>query len=448
MKFYMISVLLNNDSYVRYKENRFNNNNDIYNNLYNDYFFRKYKKENMKNDMLYNESERYTFSPLINKSGYVTFAPNNLNNLGGYKPYYPKYESYMKKGPYQNYSNFADKYPLDRRNTYTETNLYSNNFDKFNNLYNRNNHTQDHINNSTLNDYIKNTFRNNKINRLNKTDYGFYNPKKKHKNITLNNFDNINSKISEYLNNFNNNNRRINNNRKSSNKYDNNKNNNESIYTSYFRKSNKMDNFYNNKSNNKNNKRLNYSTNPKNTDNNSTKNNINNYFNRDDKSNKKIFSKSKEYFYTFNKENKNKNKNQANKNMNMNMSQKNSNISLNPSSLGVDQLKTYYTNKPNNINIGNGLTSNVNSASERMMDTQYHFLNGLKMASGEVNEYFYDFNTKKSKLDKNDDILSLQSLNDSKMMELANRYLSEEEDSTEKYQMNNIIYSKKKYTNK
>ncbi len=57
------------------------------------------------------------------------------------------------------------------------------------------------------------------------------------------------------------------------------------------------------------------------------------------------------------------------------MSQKNSNISLNPSSLGVDQMKAYYTNKPNNINVGNGLTSNVNSASERMVDTQYHFLN-------------------------------------------------------------------------
>ena len=31
------------------------------------------------------------------------------------------------------------------------------------------------------------------------------------------------------------------------------------------------------------------------------------------------------------------------------------------------------------------------------------------------------------------------------MMELANRYLSEEDDSTEKYQMNNIIYNKKKF---
>ena len=108
-------------------------------------------------------------------------------------------------------------------------------------------------------------------------------------------------------------------------------------------------------------------------------------------------------------------------------------------------MKTYYTNKKktsnNNLNKGN---SNINSASPRPLDTQYHFLSGLKMTSGEVNEYFYDFNSKKG--NKNYDqksVQSLQSLSDSKMLELANHYLSEE-DSVEKYQMNNIIYNKKK----
>ena len=109
-------------------------------------------------------------------------------------------------------------------------------------------------------------------------------------------------------------------------------------------------------------------------------------------------------------------------------------------------MKTSYTNKPIISNTINGVTSNINSASERILDTQYHFLNGLKMASGEVNEYFYDFNNgKKSIKEQNDDTQSLQSLSDSKMLELANKYISDEDNSVENYQMNNIIYNKKKY---
>ena len=64
-------------------------------------------------------------------------------------------------------------------------------------------------------------------------------------------------------------------------------------------------------------------------------------------------------------------------------------------------------------------------------------------------EYFYDFNSgRKGNKDKNDDqrsVQSLQSLSDSKMMELANHYLSEEDNSEENYQMNNIIYHRKKH---
>ena len=72
------------------------------------------------------------------------------------------------------------------------------------------------------------------------------------------------------------------------------------------------------------------------------------------------------------------------------------------------------------------------------------------MTSGEVNEYFYDFNKKDSN-DKNDDqktTQSLQSLSDSKMLELASQYANEEDNSSENFQMNNILHSKKKYKNK
>ena len=159
----------------------------------------------------------------------------------------------------------------------------------------------------------------------------------------------------------------------------------------------------------------------------------------EDKNNKKLYNESRDYYSYNNKENKNRNNNKD-------LSKKNSNVSLNPSSLGVENTKTFYTNKQktsnNNYNVG---TSNINSASSRMVDSQNHFINGLKMAPGEVNEYFYDFNSKRGKNDDQKSVQSLQSLSDSKMMELANRYLSEEDDSVENYQMNNVVFNKKRY---
>ena len=58
------------------------------------------------------------------------------------------------------------------------------------------------------------------------------------------------------------------------------------------------------------------------------------------------------------------------------------------------------------------------------------------MISG-VNEYFYDFNSNDKKNNKGE--LSLQSLSDSKMMELANKYIIEDDNSSENYKMNNIL---------
>ena len=176
--------------------------------------------------------------------------------------------------------------------------------------------------------------------------------------------------------------------------------------------------------------------------------NIDNYFNKNGKKIKNLKMNER-----LNKNNKLKTKYNITynnlkdkKENNNNKSKKNSNASLNPSSVGM---KTFYTNKPitTNNNIGTGVDSNINSASSRKNDPQNHFLNGLRMTSGEVNEYFYDFN-KKDYNNNNDDqktTQSLQSLSDSKMLELANYYINEEDDSTEKYQMNNVVYNKKKH---
>ena len=44
--------------------------------------------------------------------------------------------------------------------------------------------------------------------------------------------------------------------------------------------------------------------------------------------------------------------------------------------------------------------------------------------------------------------LSMQTISDSKIMELAGKYVNDEDNSSENYHMNNIIYNKKKYINK
>ena len=128
----------------------------------------------------------------------------------------------------------------------------------------------------------------------------------------------------------------------------------------------------------------------------------------------------------------------------------NSNKSLNPSTFdGVEHLKTNYTNQQNinNIKSTNAILSNINSASSRIYDTNY------KMISG-VNEYFYDFNSgnkRNNVINTNNNEqkdLSVQTLSDSKIMELAGKYVNEEDNSSENYRMNNIIYSKKKYISK
>ena len=444
MKFYKNTVL------SRFKGSRgiqWVNNRKIYNKLYNDYSIRNLKKENMKKNHFYSQSELYPFSPLINQSGYTTsFTPNNKINT----PRSSRYNSYRRSNPInQNWDPNSEYIPLWRRNTLTEGNLYGNkNPNKFkdnnffiNNDFNNNDnilrgYPSDYLYNSK---FIKPSYSNK--NMLNRTDYGFFNPNSnsknkrnnRNRNIYSNKDDEINNQISQYLNNFRDNNNKLpgfspKKRTKSSNKF--NKGNqfdisgqmkdNENPYNT------NIDNYFNKKGGKKNAN----SINKNNTRNKSKKNK--------EENNKKIYNDSKEYFYTFSKEN-NKNGTKNNKD-----SKKNSNASLNPSSLGA---KTFYTNRPmttnNNLNTGNGVLSNINSASSRMLDTQYHFLNGLRMASGEVNEYFYDFNSSRS--GKNDDqktTQSLQSLSDSKMLELANYYINEEDDSAENYRMNNVVYNK------
>ena len=135
----------------------------------------------------------------------------------------------------------------------------------------------------------------------------------------------------------------------------------------------------------------------------------------------------------------------------------NNNKNINHSSFnGLDIIKTNYSshqkNSNNNINSGNNVLSNVNSISSRINETNNnsHFLNGIKMISG-VNEYFCDFNSGNRNKNNNNEQkteLSLQTLSDSKLLELASRYANEDDNSSENYQMNNILHNKKKLKSK
>ena len=389
------------------------------------------------------QSELYPFSPLINQSGYITFSPRN----GIYSPNISRYNSFQKNRiANQNWPSLSEYNSLGR-NILTEGNLYNNkNPIKINgyNYFDRNDN--DNIIYGYQDDYFhKSKYKKSNLykrNNLNRTDYEFHTPNHKNKNgiknknIYTNRDEEINSQIFQYLNNFRKNNRNLNHNDK--------KHNNNYLNTTP-RKRKKSYNKLNlgNKFDFEGHKispLINDIKSPYNA-------NVNNYFNKNNK-NSKISEK-------FNKNNKINNKydikyNNLKDKKENNNSKKNSNASLNPSSVGM---KTFYTNKPinTNNNIGTGVGSNINSTSSRKFDNQNHFLNGLRMTSGEVNEYFYDFNKKDYK-DKNEDqktTQSLQSLSDSKMLELANYYINEEEDdSTENYQMNNVVYNKKKQNNK
>ena len=408
-----------------------------FNKLYNDYKIRNLKKENIKINHFNSQSELYPFTPLINQSGYITFSPKN----GGiYSPNTSRYNSFQKSRI------SVSEYSSLGRNILTDGNLYNdknpikikdyNSFDNNNSkIYG---HQNDYFNN---NKYKKSNLLNR--NNLNRTDYGFHTPNHKSnygiskKSIYPNTDDKINSQIFQYLNNFQKNNRNLNNNAKK-------------INNNYFNTTPRRRNNSNIKLNlgnkfgidgHKISPLINNIESPYNS-------NIDNYFNKNAKKikNLKINERLNKNIKLKNKYDIKYNNLKDKKDKNNNKSKKNSNASLNPSSVGM---KTFYTNKPitTNNNIGTGVGSNINSASSRKLDTQNHFINGLRMTSGEVNEYFYDFNKKDSN-DKNDDqktTQSLQSLSDSKMLELANYYINEEDDSTENYQMNNVVYNKKKH---
>ena len=389
---------------ISYLNNKTKKYNKTFNRLYNDYISINKKKENMKINYLRNESKLYPFTPRIDNKNFVTFSPSTIKKNSD-----PGFLYYSERIPLnQKFKNFFNKNNKNGRNNFLDNEYF--------NMSDKNRYYKNFSENDKSKD-MQYKFFNNKMNPINLKQSSYRYPNKRNiKSSRIN--DNINNQLLEYIKGNNKNSNYLNNKRNSNfnlikNKKSSMTMNKERKIENLFNKSNKRD--YGIKSNG----------------------DLLSFIYKG-KSNSPISFTNK---FSKNKiQNRNKG-NSINKISDINNKEKitNSNKSLNPSSLGIEQTRTFYTN--NNIRSNNALMSNnINSTS--MPNT--HYLLGLKISSG-INECFYDIN-KENKNNKNE--LSMQSINDSKMMELASKYISEEENSSENYYMNNIIHNKKKFRNK
>ena len=142
------------------------------------------------------------------------------------------------------------------------------------------------------------------------------------------------------------------------------------------------------------------------------------------------------------------NSNSINNNNNSNNSNSQSN---NP---GLNHISTNYTGghsyyssnrdnqkQINNINNNNNNKNNINNYNNNKRSPT-----PLEVSPVFVNEYFRDSIGKKSS--NNSNKVSLQSLSDSKMLELAGHYgIGGDDSSSDTFQMNSIVHSKKKFYN-
>ena len=105
----------------------------------------------------------------------------------------------------------------------------------------------------------------------------------------------------------------------------------------------------------------------------------------------------------------------------------------------------YSSNKDSKKKINNS----INNKNESNKNNNLKPPISLQISSGIVDEHFKDRDSigKKSNSNNNSNRISLQSLNDSKMLELAGHYGLADDSSSDNYQMNNVIHNKKKYLN-
>ena len=328
MKFVKISQIL---TFQKIRPNYFMNHRKSFSNLYKENGNKNKRKNNNIKNQFYNESELNPFTPFINKSGFTTYRSNNFRSSTPYNS--SSYYFYKKNKPInKKWGHFTVSLPF-RKNSLTTNNSLDNQKEiEFN----------DYINN--INNY-KTNYSFSKRNSVDRIDYKFYSPAYilEKKNIFSNKEEDINMKISEYLNNLHNNKKGIN-----------------SFYTS---KISKKNNFINRSDN----KDL-YSKKINKSNNNilfGTKYDINDIGNSQSLLNKKIKNNNTNYKKTGQKENyfnkktntKFKNNFKSNKerlNFTKNQNNKNKNLYYNNRKINGESNNNFYSfNKENNNIINN-----------------------------------------------------------------------------------------------
>ena len=148
----------------------------------------------------------------------------------------------------------------------------------------------------------------------------------------------------------------------------------------------------------------------------------------------------------YNKDAKNINKSHNSNNSNTQSNNAGHPVSTNYS-IGPGGHSNYSSNKDSQKRIDFKDRSNQNQNKKNKNQNNPKPPVNLQISPGIVDEYFRDSLGKKSS-SNNSNRVSLQSLSDSKMMELAGHYghgLGGDESSSDNYQMNNVIYNKKQY---
>ena len=132
-----------------------------------------------------------------------------------------------------------------------------------------------------------------------------------------------------------------------------------------------------------------------------------------------------------------------NNNSNNSNSQSNNNIGVNHISTNYTGGQSYYSSNRENRGQNNYNKSKNDNNKNNKSENSSKPLTPLEISPVLVNEYFRDSIGKKSNTSSNK--VSLQSLSDSKMLELAGHYGLGDESSSDNYQMNNVIHNKKRF---
>lgn len=141
-------------------------------------------------------------------------------------------------------------------------------------------------------------------------------------------------------------------------------------------------------------------------------------------------------------ENKKRNSSNSNNNVSNNSNSQSNNLGANHISTNYTGVHSYYSSNRDN-QMQKQIENNKSKKGTNKSVNSSKPVKSLEVSPVFSNEYFRDSIGKKSNTSSNK--VSLQSLSDSKMLELAGHYGFGDESSSDNYQMNNVIHNKKNF---